>query len=276
MKRIVKILWMGIIALTVFSGCEDVAKNVKLPPVEKKIVVQCFISPDDDFINALVSWSKPVVGSSLDDEPEYIITAKVEISDGTNTGIMLWDESMELYVLPGSSFPIEAGKKYFLTVSLPDGKKVTSTCQVPLTQNKTFVLSKIDSLEEDTWGTTLITCTFKYKDHEPSVKNYYRVDGSPKLYDFDEELGGEFKEDSEFQTDYLFKLSFYESAVQFSRKANAWIINGDYNYYMYHKTLQGAQRNFGLFSEPSIVYSNIEGGIGCFGAYNSYGVEVDL
>lgn len=262
--------------LLILTACEDVATNVKMPPAQKKIVVQCFISPDDDTVKAMVTWSKPIIGTSVSADPEFIKNANVVLSDGIKTAALLWNGSDELYETQSGAFKIEAGKKYSLVVSLPDGRNVKANCEVPLNKNKTLVFTKADTIHSD-WGNET-NCKFKYSDNEATVKNYFRIDGKPVLDNpyQDYYVSGEFKEDTDLKSENIFEFIFYNDQSQPIEKVKAWLINCDYNYFQYHKTLQGAQNNFGVFTEPSIVYSNIEGGLGCFGAYNSYELEVDL
>lgn len=45
--------------------------------------------------------------------------------------------------------------------------------------------------------------------------------------------------------------------------------NTEKSYYDYHKSLDLADQSDNPFSEPSLVYNNINGGLGCFAAYNN-------
>ncbi len=266
-----------LIGLLVLIGCEDVATNVKMPPAEKKIVVQCFISADDEIIKAIVTWSKPVLGTTVNAEPEVIMDAKVEIDGGGNKETLKWDATSKLYQLDSSFFNIEAGKAYTLTVTLPNGKNVSASCVVPASKNTSLALTHRDTLLSD-FGGLEITCTFNYKDHDGLNTNYYRLEGHaiyPNPWD-DHSVNGDFKKDTELKASNTYKVMYYEDNFDKPEKVKAWIINCDLNYFEYHKTLQGAQYNLGLFSEPSIVYSNVNGGLGCFGAYCSFEIEVNL
>ena len=272
MSQKIKNSVIAVIALVIFSGCEDYATKVDMPKVEKKIVVQSFISPDDATVSALLTWSKPIIGTKDWEEMEVILNATVIISDGVKSEILIWNLSEQLYEISTSVFPIEAGKKYYLTVSTPDGKQVRSSCEVPSSKNTTLVFNKNDtSIVEQ-----LITVSFRYRDHEPGKSNYFRLMGKNDL-DYSDFYGdGEYKADSDLDDDNIFKFSFYFYGSNNPEKAKAWLINCDYNYFQYHKTLQAAEYNYGIFTEPSLIYSNVEGGLGCFGAYNSYEIETDL
>lgn len=266
-----------LIGLLVLMGCEDVATNVKMPPAEKKIVVQCFISADDEIIKAMVTWSKPVLGTTVNAEPEVIMDAKVVIDGGGKKETMKWDAVLKLYQLDSSFFNIEAGKAYTLSVTLPNGKNVSASCAVPASKNTSLSLTRRDTVPKD-FGSLEITCTFNYMDHDGLHTNYYRLAGQA-IYSNPGDgpsVNGDFKKDTELISSNTYKVMYSENSFNKPEKVKAWIINCDLNYFEYHKTLQGAQYNMGLFSEPSIVYSNVNGGLGCFGAYSSFEIEVDL
>lgn len=274
---IIRFIIISIISSILYS-CEDVATNVKIPAAEKKIVVQCFISPQDDTVKVMLSWSKPVLGTSFSSKPEFIKNAIVEISDDNNKAILVWDSINNLFTLGVNLFKIEAGKKYFLNVKTPDGKEVSANCTTPLSPNQTLELHKIDS-SKNNWNETVYNCTYKYKDHESSQFNYYRI-LNELVYEFGNEsdyIAGEFKSNNEINNDNIFKSTLYKYFYNSgSVLIKAYIISSDYNYYQYHKTLQNAQYNYGIFTEPSLVFSNIKGGLGCFGAYYSYSIETKI
>lgn len=46
------------------------------------------------------------------------------------------------------------------------------------------------------------------------------------------------------------------------------LYNADEHYYRYHRSLTERHDYTNPFTEPYLIYSNIEGGLGCFGAYN--------
>jgi hypothetical protein len=47
------------------------------------------------------------------------------------------------------------------------------------------------------------------------------------------------------------------------------VLNMDENYYKFCKTIRDNENSDNPFVEPALVFSNIEGGLGCFGAYNA-------
>lgn len=51
-------------------------------------------------------------------------------------------------------------------------------------------------------------------------------------------------------------------------KTHLELLNIDFNYYTYHKTLDNGNNDGNPFMEPTLTFTNIKGGLGCFGAYN--------
>ncbi|SDG14576.1 protein of unknown function [Dyadobacter soli] len=47
------------------------------------------------------------------------------------------------------------------------------------------------------------------------------------------------------------------------------VYNTDEHYFKYHRSIQTRGDSDNPFVEPSLIYTNIEGGLGCFGAYNA-------
>jgi Domain of unknown function (DUF4249) len=62
-------------------------------------------------------------------------------------------------------------------------------------------------------------------------------------------------------------FSVGSSATNVKIKIELILISCDEGYFNYHKSLENYSGN-NPFSEPTLVSSNITGGLGCFGAYN--------
>lgn len=52
-------------------------------------------------------------------------------------------------------------------------------------------------------------------------------------------------------------------------KTHIELLNTDFNYYKYHKTLDQGNNDGNPFVEPTLTFTNIKGGLGCFGAFNA-------
>jgi hypothetical protein len=114
MKKTVIIL----ISLVLIIGCTKKA-TIKLPEPESKIVVTCFITPDDSIISAVVRLSTPKFGP-VDTSAVFrddVSDAVVRISDGSNSLVLSFDQDFFFYSAPAKSFPVLPGKTYNLNVT---------------------------------------------------------------------------------------------------------------------------------------------------------------
>jgi hypothetical protein len=280
MKNILIFFWIIVNTLT-FISCERDA-NVKLPDTSPKPVLVCFISPQDSLIRVTLTNSRPIYSTQKSNFPYIIKNAEIKISiNGTSATIPFINDSAG-YQLNAKFFPIKEGEKYSLEVSIPDGRKLSSETIVP-SKKPEDVNFKITRTVNDS---SLYFIDVKY-DVEISwkdiigEKNTYRslvysftatknsTDTSTFLVSEEyksDELGDglTMKVNSEnfagYSTDSLsIDIPTYAGTV-------AYLIVGNDDYIKYHKDLSRFQ-DMNPFSEPTINFSNIQNGIGCFGAY---------
>ena len=296
-----------VLILAVMVSCETVVDNIpeaRLPKTSSKLVVHSFISPQNTRINVAVSETTPLF-TNADQKQGVIKTAQVKISDGTHEVTLPFDDASQLYSIDQSKFPIVASKTYSLHVS--DGtRKVTAYCRVPenIPVIKSYSLdTAIGSFftRED----TALVLKMNWQDI-PKDTNYYRVRASAEIeystpdagttgkriqneFDFswDEGSGhGEWQSDrnldgslfssptgkvfmptfSPIQTPNGIPKPFYPNCRLIS--LTMMVYNSDVNYFKYHRSLQQRSDTENPFTEPSLIYNNIDGGLGCFGAYN--------
>ncbi|MET7253497.1 DUF4249 domain-containing protein [Dyadobacter jiangsuensis] len=293
--------------LAVIVACETVVDNIpeaRLPKTASKLVVHSFISPQNAQINVAVSESTPLFPNA-GVKDNVIKTALVKISDGVNEITIPFDKASQLYSIDQSKFQIVASKTYSLSVS--DGeRKVTAHCRIPggIPVIKSYSLDTTAGglfTRED----TALVLKMNWQDI-PKDTNYYRVRALAEIEysvpdpvttekrtrnDFDfswNEVSGK----SEWQSDKNLDGSLFSSPtgkvfmptlapVQtsdgtpkpfFSKcrliSVTMMVYNTDVNYFKYHRSLQQRMDTENPFTEPSVIYNNIEGGLGCFGAYN--------
>ena len=90
MKNLKYILF--IISVIITFSCTTLLEDVKLP-YQERIVMQCFISPQDTLLEVKLSRTRPVTGTFLQSEynrtgfGKPIDGAIIEISDGQKKGI---------------------------------------------------------------------------------------------------------------------------------------------------------------------------------------------
>ena len=277
-----------------FSSCERDAVNVDIPLIQSKLVVQCFISPQNPVTRAHVSFSSPIYGNSP--REDWIRDAKVEITNGTTQATLVATNfnGRPAYEIDSSAFKIEAGQTYTLYVSTTDGRKVNAQCSVPFAIDASTLTYNWDTIVKIDQNVGSIERTvrlnMKWRDAQQG-ENFYRVGANVlvcALNDttitfrermsnnrFSDLFTDEGEDGKTFERNSLEQIVAEQiggSVNEFSfrpKGIDIYILNCDKNYYRYHKT---AENNNGEdpFSEPTLVFSNIIGGLGCFGASNRF------
>lgn len=257
----------------IFAGCEKTADNIKLPETDPKLVVGCFISPQDEFITVTLTRSNPIFGPGHNNtNTSPVEDASAIISDGTNTVSIPFDNFNMQYELPTTAFGIVAGQTYSLTISTPQGESVSAVCTVPA--------SNINALTVDFTDTASFEkkVTVKWNDLSGET-NYYRVTGqivttslsSPgdttfnSMWNSTAALHNDHEKDG---NEMYTKLQGYGYGGSDYRLVayDFYLLTVDVEYYNYQNSLDNY--TYGdPFSEPSPLYTNIKGGLGIFAAY---------
>lgn len=263
-----------LLSLTLISGCIKKA-DIDLPKIENKLVVTCFISPEDSVIGAVVRLSIPRFG--INGTPTLAVTgqvknARIEISDGSTSALLPFNQEAEFYKLSSSVFPIVRGKKYYLNVSTPDGKSVSASTTVPdspfeIESVKTsLILNEPNKIETDV--------EMLVKDI-PSQKNYLGVffyqTSIPANTEDPFNVFGYFDTDEKVSKSSYYHYSgttFYHPENIQSATLHLSVLNCSKEFYLYSKSVQEAGiASLNPFGDPVMVYTNISDGFGCFGAY---------
>lgn len=292
-----KIIIAILASIAVFgTSCEQDAKNVTIPTIEPQLVVNCFLSPQDPEIRAWVSLSRPIFGTI--NQNNEIVDADVKLSDGTNT-VTLTYTPKKVYTISSAALKIEGGKTYTLFVSAV-GKTVKATCTVPVLFDTTSITLKWDTTFNIKRNEGVIERTVRldigWKDKQ-NGEDFYRVGADAMVYTVvdttnitfqrlfnneytdlvsDKNKDGETLRRSRLET----TVNEYFGGITgtFSLRIKGlkmYLLSCDKNYYLYHKS---AEVNTGgdPFTEPVLVYSNVQGGLGCFGASNQYIKEINF
>jgi hypothetical protein len=307
-NHIIKYLLILSCAAVLF-GCESMVGDLdqsKLPKTESKLVVESYISPQSEEIVVRVTESQKLFGPSSY-EPTYIKNATVTLS-GAGVQIKIpYNDSSFSYRIPASAFKIEAGKKYDLLVS-DATRSVKATCTVPANQ-VTFKSYKIDTVYDYPYrGYTSITFKASWNDIK-AEKNFYSLRGYFEIletngYSYNSSTGQVTLRRLPNKTvhnneNYLitdtnldgiafdsqvynvsirsFTLGYIDQKGQRQNinsnpklnKIQFEVLNLDENYYKFSRSMKDGGNNDNPFVEPALVYTNIEGGLGCFGAYNA-------
>lgn len=131
-----------------FTSCKSLVTDIDIP-YEDRLVVQCFISPQDTLLEVSVTKTAPVIGTIVDGAERYpnILNANVVLSDGQKS-VTIPYKTLQLpssynadgeyiftararYYLSAKELPIVAGKTYTLKVSAPGFESVEGSCLIP-------------------------------------------------------------------------------------------------------------------------------------------------
>lgn len=293
MKNIKIFISLFINSLALWS-CNSFVTEIdpsQLPSTDSRLVLSCYISPQDTIISAKLTETKTVIstgGTRAD-----ITNASMKISDGTKTVSMIYSNSLLYYRVLPSQMPISVGKTYTMTVSTPDGRSASSKCTVP--PPITIKEIKVDS------GTSVTLKNFNAKE----VKEYYLkliwqdLPGSVDYYRGFGFVTGTFKDKNNNVTQRTDGVDFtglndknsdgqlltlnviYQPAKNSTsatiQKLTVGLFHADINYFNYHESLRKQRgNNNNPFVEPVLLYTNVEGGFGCFGAYNATWKELKV
>jgi Domain of unknown function (DUF4249) len=143
-----KIFFIFLASIFLLTSCKSLVTDIEIP-YQDRLVVQCFLSPQDTLLEISVTQTAPVIGTVVDGAERYpnILNANVVLSDGQNTVIVPY-KTLQLpssynadgeyiftarsrYFLSAKNLPIVAGKTYTLKVSAPGFESVESSCVIP-------------------------------------------------------------------------------------------------------------------------------------------------
>ncbi len=276
-----------------FASCEQDAVNVDIPIIEPKLVLQSFISPQDTQIKVYVSLSRPVYNNNIKNN-DWIKDADVKISDGLTTKQLLFDGlSGTRYILNASQMPIVAGRTYTLMVNTKDGRSAKATCTVPYPTDTASLSYKWDTTanrnDNDGNIARTVRLNMSWNDIAGGI-NYYRAGASVRVIETtgapNETLQNMYGPSySDLQTDKNKdgqKMTINDLSAEVNEQIGGTVVgfsfrpvgirihllSCDENYYKYH--ISAVNNGSDPFSEPTLVFSNVQGGLGCFGAYNGF------
>ncbi len=264
MKVYIKI-FLALIIISGFSSCEETA-DVDIPNNNPELVVAAFISPQDDSVRLVLSWTKPIFYTTSENyNDEFEEGATVVVSNGSSNYLLSYDNVESYYVSNVDNF--KSGDKLKLRVTYDD-KELISDCTIPA--EPLYEVEYLGGKYANTGG--------GYLDYVHKVKlvckntqdlSYYRVKFEVKRNDFEDY-------NEVYSANEFIEMSNGES-VEFQVNGDwdnsadslkMYIINADESYFRYHKTALNQGETEIIFSEPGIIYNNIEGGIGVFSSFS--------
>ncbi len=275
MKKRTASLFLFILSII---SCDRLAKNVEAPKIESQLVMFSFLSPEEDFVKIEVGMSKPVYGSQKGNNTAINNAIVTIINDGGYSFVVPFVDSLNAYYIPSSSYPIESGRTYTVTVSAR-GKSVSASCVVPsdIVSFKDITYQKLSASTSGIGSSPYYRYSYKWLDKEGS-KNYYRVfvesqysykgiddDSVASNYEVCTTLWDDENRDGNTLNGICEDYSFYGEPLN-NKPISFYLLNTDVHYYEYHKR-RLYYYGEDPFSEPVQQYSNVKNGLGVVCAY---------
>lgn len=276
--QIKNLIFIFIIFSTLLSACEDKEVDLKFPEDPLKLAVFGFLSPEDTITTIFVNKTRPIF--SRPSSFSTIENAIVKITHNGKEYILPFDSQKAVYSIHQDQLKIRAGESYRLEVSAPNYKTVTAKTIVVGEMNKTLEFLGYEETEDkNNMSYINVNLKLKWKD-DANTKNYYTL-----TMKFDDMAGivgrleNSFYDDKNWNgkekhsKDLFFSYYKYKGKEQkfLEKKLSVALLNVDEAYYLYHKTANEFSDNDGNpFSEPFLIYSNIENGVGVFCSYQKY------
>ncbi len=278
MKRNLLLLSIILIGLT---SCEDMVTEIDLPASESHYVIHAYLSPEDTAVTVFIGQSDPVFGDEADDT-SWVAQAHVFINGYELPRVQGMAEYC--FSVPIDSFSIIPGNSYTVSLHIGAEEVCYGSCTVPLLRNESLTFDGIDSVQVDQYDGM---SSYEYYAHysfndAAGEENFYRIGAditffdpySSETYTYRKYLTAE-----DFFKDVLFNgeeysgrlsLGYIESLSNLSA-LKLTLYTSDSYYYYYHRAIL-SEGGDDPFSEPVIVPSNIENGLGCVAGYRKYSI----
>lgn len=262
---------IGLAVSILLTACDTMVTNVTPPNVDQELIVYSFISPDEPFITVEVRKTMPIFSGSVSGNDTISNATVILKQGGSQIQIPYFEEGK--YRIQQGQFPLTAGLRYELEVTTPDGKRATAATTIPVE------MASIDSFnlsqQAGPFGFTLDLIRVYWNDVS-SAKNYYQlyttsestnedtIFGDPGKFVLDNQvLDDEFAQNNRITTSFQTSLGLSPGDTA---GVELILAHTDEAYYRYHR-LRLNYSGSNPFSEPTVMFNNVNGGVGVFGSY---------
>lgn len=285
------------------SSCRKVASDVDPPEFIQKLVLNAYLSPDKKDNKIFISSNIRRFGE-LNGNFEPFGNASLYIYE--NSKEIQLDTARENYYSTGynyriKNFQFKEGQTYNIKVISDLGLEAEATCKIPLKRDFQITVDTTFRKTTDDHGQSISILTAKVSITDfPGEANYYRLlylyetfyptSSHKKHLSYTEavesdipgyaeyngwendrvsnDIGLDGKKfiirSIEFQPVYLDQPGWLEPDSTFLR---VYLLSTDKPYYDFHKSLENFSLGDSPFSEPSFLYSNVNGGLGILASY---------
>lgn len=283
-------LWLLMSAFAL-SSCRETligVPDIDFPP---RIVVGCFIDPSYDTLTATLSLSMPLYQEGNEEDFRGITDGIIVLEGAGMVDTFRYDPVRRHYRLPSSAVPILPDSSYTLRVYRLRSDTVllgSARCTVPPRRSPNVeVTAERDSSAPTPFYREFVNLIVRWP-AQASPERYYRMlyglkqrsatdsaiswindaPGKPQVFT------GTDATDGFIRVSDRFVFWGWGSPTVGRTTAIVCLQETDVHAFRYLNALN-AQINQppGPFQEGVLLYSNIEGGLGCFGASNTYFIE---
>ncbi len=284
-------------------GCQNLREEIEpaaLTGQAGKLVVVGFISPQDSLLNVKVTRSQPL-GSDSGSTAAALTNATVVLKNDNVSVTLKYSAQKQFYAVEARKFPIVSGKTYTLSVQTPDGQRVSARCTVP--KAAALQTPRLDStvaldgkkqffaryLWQDPAGEVNFYQTaglFSYEKKCQTCRGDVAVKPETSVLSFGTASVGwipdEGRNGATLQTSGTLALTEFPATFGGSYQRatlRAVLLHVDETYYRYHRAVEQSESytyKSNPFAEALLIPGNIEGGLGCFAAYNRTTVVLGL
>lgn len=281
-----------ILAITIiFNGCiSDITVDFEKSPAE--FVLNSILNPQNDTVFVSLSYTK-----SIDSEQSFeaVDNAKIELFAGEKSvGKFLYADSSRYYlpinVKPGKTYRIEAEtakNKVWAETTVPENMEATIQIDNPEDYLKNYLVQLKDNQQKENFYWISVT------GFEGSMKNRSKniACALRSNFEYADDFNQSIYNDGRFRFEYKFYLRFTDLQLSekvtevvfrplcIDRPEEVFVLSVDYHLDKYMKSSLLLQE-MDLYAEdmpviysPQPVYSNIHGGTGIFGSFNSVSKE---
>lgn len=262
-------------------SCEK-DSNIDVPIVQPELVSACFLSPTVDGTRLYLTWSAPIFNTTVHEMPDEE-HANVNISDGSNNYKAHYINGAGYYFIPKPMMEIKEGSKYSLSVTANKSKDLYAETIIPAKPIFDIAFQSLDSLHDPHGSPSAYNYTYfvNLNIKNPDSEAYYRISVTAKSYS---SFGNNFVslypsggENRIIRGDYsgILIMQRYGFSNERIKKIYVNLHKVDETYYRYHHALENYSGD-DFFSEPTLIYSNVENGLGVFCSYNNKLDSVDV
>ncbi len=267
MKKIKKIKYIFLILVLAFLSCSKEV-IVEVEDNESKLVLSAHFGNNEE-LKVYLSASSPLYEYHTN-ELQNIFGANIEISENNQNWITLSENSIDkFYYINDINYKISSGKTYYIKASAGGFESVKGSSNVPYYNDNVKV--SISKLEIDESGDNPNYVFIKIDD-VAGQKNYYGIKAYHENENVNYELSLEdnawvFSDNLGDGSEYIFKFIDYNLLIS-GDKIKVKIYQTNQEFYNFHYSFNNYQTG-NPFAEPTIVYTNIENGLGICSGYSS-------